>query len=272
VLPLWERQVASSHRRRVPPPGRPNVAIITAMPPDACRHVKACHSVASWCRLKTFRSRAAMWRLQTVQMGPWVPAVRVLICKTCCLQLPHSGPLQLAGGDQQAGLCAAPWLGAAPVRRKCRPRCCGEPQSPWLHSHCEVLGAAIENPVKASGTGMRYKYNVTSSRPLHPAMICRATTTRWHSFGRRSPRPPVMMLSGSGGRTPTHSSQVESSTPTNWCSQSAQGAAMWHVTALQYMLPVPCRYALRVPFRPLQGTRPGGVGPARACCKGRHGR
>lgn len=46
VLPLWERQVASSHQRRVPPPGRPNVAIITAMPPDACRHVRAFHSVA----------------------------------------------------------------------------------------------------------------------------------------------------------------------------------------------------------------------------------
>ena len=87
LLPLWERQVASSHRRRVPPPGRPNVAIITAMPPDACRHVRALtqlpHDAAS-----EVRSRPAVWRLRTVQIGPWMPAVWVFICRHVACSFP----------------------------------------------------------------------------------------------------------------------------------------------------------------------------------------
>ncbi len=36
-LPVWERRVERSHVRRVPPAGRPNVAIVTAVPPGPCR-------------------------------------------------------------------------------------------------------------------------------------------------------------------------------------------------------------------------------------------
>ena len=48
-----------------------------------------------------------------VRKGATNLQVGLLICNAYCLQLPHSRPLQLAGGDQQAGLCAVPRLGAA---------------------------------------------------------------------------------------------------------------------------------------------------------------